>query len=128
METSDNKKKYQKDYMTEFRQQHKRVELNFTIKDYRAFEKSAKAEGLTVSQTIKNMATAYQQQNYFVPNELKEKLDALHYLIRNVANNINQITHRSHTLKVMVYENDLLMELKKLEDMVTEFTLQGIKK
>ncbi|MBL4888488.1 MAG: hypothetical protein JKX97_00535, partial [Candidatus Lindowbacteria bacterium] len=87
-----------------------------------------KAEGLTVSQTIKNMATAYQQQNYFVPNELKEKLDALHYLIRNVANNINQITHRSHTLKVMVYENDLLMELKKLEDMVTEFTLQGIKK
>jgi len=70
----------------------------------------------------------YQQQNYFVPNELKEKLDALHYLIRNVANNINQITHRSHTLKVMVYENDLLMELKKLEDMVTEFTLQGIKK
>ena len=128
MEPSDNKKKYQKDYMTEFRQQHKRVELNFTIKDYRAFGKSAKAEGLTVSQTIKNMATAYQQQNYFVPNELKEKLDALHYLIRNVANNINQITHRSHTLKVMVYENDLLMELKKLEDMVTEFTLQGIKK
>jgi len=128
MDNNDNKKKYQKQYMAEFRQQHKRVELNFTIKEYRLFEKAAKSEDLAVSQVIKNMATAYHQQNYFVPNELKEKLDTLHFLIRNVANNVNQIAHRSNTLKVMIEENELLMELKKLEDMVTDYTLHGLKK
>lgn len=117
----------QKQYMAEFRSQHKRVELNLTHGQYRDFAKAAKAEGLTVSQTIKNMAIAYREQTYFVPLELKEKLDTLHFLIRNVANNINQITHRSHMLQVMVDEQNLLMELKKLEDLVTQYTLDGLK-
>ncbi len=114
--------------MAEFRKSHKRVELNFTFAEYREFKTAAQKENLSVSQTVKNMAIAYQQQHYFIPTELKEKLDTLHFLIRNVANNVNQIAHRSNTLKVMVQENELLMELKKLEDMVTEYTLNGLRK
>lgn len=122
------KTNYQQQYMEEFRRQHKRVELNLTLPQYRAFQKAALAEQLSVSQTIKNMAVAYEQQSYFIPLELKDKLDTLHFLIRNVANNVNQIAHRSHTLQVMVDEHNLLLELKKLEDMVTQFTLAGLKK
>lgn len=121
-------KQNQQQYMQEFRRQHKRVELNLSLPQYKAFQKAALAEQLSVSQTIKNMAVAYEQQCYFIPLELKDKLDALHFLIRNVANNINQIAHRSNTLQVMVDEHHLLLELKKLEDMVTQFTLAGIKK
>ncbi|MBR8842401.1 hypothetical protein CWB96_03840 [Pseudoalteromonas citrea] len=128
MDSPEHKKDYQKQYMAEFRKHHKRVELNFTLAEYRDFKKAAQQEKLTVSQTVKNMAMAYQQQHYFIPAELKEKLDTLHFLIRNVANNINQIAHRSNTLQVMVHENELLMELKKLEDLVTEYTLKGLKK
>jgi len=128
MDSPNNKQNYQKQYMAEFRKSHKRVELNFTLAEYREFKKAAQKEKLTVSQAVKNMAIAYQQQHYFIPTELKEKLDTLHFLIRNVANNINQIAHRSNTLKVMVQENELLMELKKLEDMVTEYTLNGLRK
>lgn len=122
------KTNYQQQYMEEFRRQHKRVELNLTLPQYRAFQKAALAEQLSVSQTIKNMAIAYEQQSYFIPLELKDKLDILHFLIRNVANNVNQIAHRSHTLQVMVDEHNLLLELKKLENMVTQFTLAGLKK
>ena len=43
------------------------------------------------------------------------------FLLRNVANNINQIAHRSNTLKVMVDERELLMQLKKLEDGIASF-------
>lgn len=114
--------------MAEFRKNHKRVELNFTLAEYREFKKAAQQEKLTVSQTVKNMATAYQQQHYFIPTELKDKLDTLHFLIRNVANNINQIAHRSNTLRVMVQENELLMELKKLEEIVTEYTSSRLKR
>lgn len=125
---TDKKTGYQKHYMAEYRQQHKRVELNFALSQYKDFERAAKAEGLTVSQTVKNMATAYLQQRYFIPQELKGQLDTLHFLIRNVANNVNQIAHRSNTLQVMVDENNLLLELKKLEDLVTQFTLNQIQK
>lgn len=121
-------KQNQQQYMQEFRRQHKRVELNLSLPQYRAFQKAAFAEQLSVSQTIKNMAIAYEQQCYFIPQELKDQLDTLHFLIRNVANNVNQIAHRSNTLQVMVDEHNLLLELKKLEDMVTQFTLAGIKK
>jgi hypothetical protein len=56
----------------------------------------------------------------FVPNEIKEELRDLSLLIRNIANNINQIAYHSNMIKSLVEreEHNLLMELKRLDDSV----------
>lgn len=117
-----------KRYIADYRAKHRRVELNFTHREYKAFERVAKAEKLRVSQVVKNMAIAYEQQHYLIPAPLLEKLDTLHQQIRGIANNVNKMALQSHTLGVMVNDNELLGELKKLEDMVTEYTRQGLKR
>ena len=42
-------------------------------------------------------------------------------LIRNVANNVNQVAHRSNYLQVMVDEHELLSQIQRLETIVTDF-------
>lgn len=68
------------------------------------------------------MAFAYMQQKTFVPSDIGERLDDLRFLIRNVANNVNQIAHNSNLVGKLVDENNFLMEIKKLEDAVFDYT------
>lgn len=43
------------------------------------------------------------------------------FLLRNIATNINQISHRSNTLKVLVDEHGLLLQLQKLEEGISAY-------
>jgi uncharacterized protein Yka (UPF0111/DUF47 family) len=62
------------------------------------------------------------QQKVFVPKEIEEELKELRFLIRNIANNVNQIAHHSNLVEKLVNENEFLMEIKKLEDAVFDYT------
>tara|TARA_B100001063_G_C16307348_1_gene331257 strand:- start:93 stop:491 length:399 start_codon:yes stop_codon:yes gene_type:complete len=121
------KSEYQKEYLKDYRKDKKRVEFQLPLSEYCEFEKIAVKEGISPNSCIKNMALAYRQQKYMVPREVSDRLDRLSFLVRNIANNVNQVAHRSNTLNAMVEEHDLLMELKKLDDMVKDFTLNKLK-
>jgi hypothetical protein len=74
------------------------------------------------------MALAYMKEQTFVPKMITDQLREFTLLIRSVANNINQIAHYSNTIRLMTQdnENSLLMELKKLEDLVKKYTINGV--
>jgi hypothetical protein len=64
------------------------------------------------------------------PNQslaLQEELRQTKLLIRNIATNVNQIAHRSNTLRAMVEEQDLLLHLKKLEDTINNYVSKKAK-
>jgi len=46
------------------RHQHK---IDLSEIQYHGFQKQAKAEGVSISKLIKNMALPYQQESFFVP-------------------------------------------------------------
>lgn len=109
------------------KEKYKFPEVRMTHENYALFKKQAEKESLGVSTVIGNMALAYLQSNRVPTAEEKRKLDSieselqsLSLLIRNIANNVNQVAHRSNTLKVMVEEHDLLGYLKNLDDSVKE--------
>ena len=115
-------KKYHKEYKKEYAKTHKNIAVSVTLKEYEDLEKKAKKENVKVTTLTKNMAFAYMQQKTFVPSDIGERLDDLRFLIRNVANNVNQIAHNSNLVGKLVDENNFLMEIKKLEDAVFDYT------
>ena len=88
---------------------------------YQGFQKQAKAEGVSVSKLIKNMALAYQQESFLVPLSEREKLDEFVFLVRNIANNLNQIAHHSNAVRGVTDEGRVFDHLKELETQVKSF-------
>lgn len=91
------------------------------------FERIAKTEGTKAGVVIRNMALAYLQNRRDPSQQELQRLEDIHdevtklsLLIRNIANNINQVAHRSNTLKTMLDEHDLLLHLKQLDELVRE--------
>jgi hypothetical protein len=125
---SDKRKLYNKEYQAEYKDRAKRVSVTLTNAEYSDLAKRAKAEGIKPTALLKNMAIAYHQQAPIMPEMIRDELQELRFLIRNVANNINQIAHHSNTIKRLADENGLLLEIQKMETTINDFITQRMKK
>lgn len=123
MPISDKRKIYNQEYS----QRTARVSVTFSKSEYSEIEKRAKAEGVKPTTLVKNMALAYHQKIQIMPEPIKEELQELRFLIRNVANNINQIAHHSNTIQRLVDENGLLLEIQKMEKTINDFVAHKLK-
>jgi hypothetical protein len=126
--TKEYQREYQKKYRNKYKKSHKRVSITLTSNEYKAFESKAKIEGVKVTELIKNMALYNLQQKTFVPASILDELKSLSFLIRNIANNVNQTAHYSNMIKGLVDEHGLLEHLRKLDETVKSYTLDKIKK
>jgi len=120
-------KEYYKQYRQEYSKRVKYLNVSVPLKIYNEMLEIAEKEGTKVTKLFRDMAIAYMQQKTFVPKEVEEELKQLSLLIRNVANNVNQVAHHSNVMKGMVNENDLLAEIKKLDTMVHDYTLKKLR-
>jgi phosphatidate phosphatase PAH1 len=128
MTISDKRKLYNREYQAEYKERMNRVSITLTNAEYADIEKRAKAEGVKTATLVKNMTIAYHQQTPIVPESIKEELQELRFLIRNVANNINQIAHHSNTIQRLADENGLLLEIQKMEKTINDFVAQKLKR
>ena len=123
-----NDKEYHKKYREDYKDKVKYVSVAIPVSMYEELEKLSEIEKVKISPLIRNMALAYMQQKTFVPKKIENELKEFTFLVRSVANNINQIAHHSNTVKHLVDENAFLMEIKRLEDMVKDYTHNQLKK
>lgn len=127
MPISDKRKLYNQQYKAEYKERTRRVSITLSHSEYTAIEKRAKAENIKPTALIKNMAMAYYQQAPIIPEIVRDELQELRFLLRNVANNINQIAHHSNTIKRLADENGLLLEIQKMENTINDFVTQRMK-
>lgn len=127
MPITEKRRNYNKTYKNQYQETIKRVSITLSNKEYKELEKQAKTEGVKVTTLVKNMAIAYHQKNTLIPEPIKAELQELRFLLRNVANNINQIAHYSNTIQRLVDENEFLGEIQKLEYLVTNFVTERLK-
>lgn len=111
-----------KTYIREYAKRTRRVSVTLTESEYRELQARAKGEGVRPTTLIKNMALAYHQGQTINPEPIREELRELRFLIRNIAGNVNQMAHHSNTIGRMVDENAFLDEIRKLEEVVQDFT------
>jgi len=100
----------------------KRKEIYFTPAEMDDFNAVALKENTKAGIVIRNMALAYLQGNRLPSLEEKKKLDtiekevhSLGLLVRNIANNVNQMAHHSNSLNYMIEEQNLLQYLQTLD-------------
>lgn len=125
---SDKRKLYNQQYKAEYQERTHRVSITLNNTEYTEVVKRAKAEGIKPTSLIKNMALAYHQQIPIIPEMVRDELQELRFLLRNVANNINQIAHHSNTIRKLADENGLLLEIQKMETTINDFITQRMKK
>jgi Bacterial mobilisation protein (MobC) len=117
MQNSDQRKAYLQSYQANTH----RVAITLTPTEYAELEKRAKVEGVKPTTLVKNMAIAYHQSQQIPQEPILKELQELRFLLRNAANNINQIAHHSNTVGRLVDENGFLDEVRKMETTITDF-------
>jgi hypothetical protein len=123
MPISDQRKIYNREYQERMH----RIAVTLTPTEYRELSKRAQAEGVKTTTLVKNMAIAYHQGQAVMPEAVQSELQELRFLLRNVANNINQIAHHSNIIRRLADENGLLMEIQKMETTIHDFVTQKLK-
>lgn len=110
---------HRRQYNQEYAQRTHRVSVTLSPDEYHALVQQAHARGVAPTTLAKELILSGNGTPSTPPEIVRDELQALRFLLRNIANNINQIAHHSNTVRHMVNENDLLLELRKMEDTIT---------
>lgn len=119
---------YMKAYLDDYRARHKCVNIAVPIDDYKKLEKAARRERMTPARLLLTIGLRDLDKTVYVPAEIKEELGRLGLLIRNVANNINQIAHHTNTVRQAADAKAVFAELAKLERAVRAYCLGRLSK
>ena len=101
-----------------------RCSVNLDSDERNRMQKSADVHGESFAAHLKRRAFADLDAVYIVPPGIEEELSALLGVVRGIGNNVNQMAKHSNELQAVLSQNDLLMELKRLNDLVRAFVRQ----
>lgn len=114
--TIDDSAMKRKKYDFEYKQRRKRIKCTFTPEEFKKIRKEADKAGLKASVYLKQACFALQTNKPLHSQELQESFNQTMPLLRNVANNINQIAHRVNTVKKVAF-GDLLKTKKQVHEL-----------
>ena len=115
---------YIKRYREEYNTQHKRISITVSNAEYEALSHMAGVEHKKVTALVKDYAFASLSGGLAMPRHLQEELQQLTLLIRNIANNVNQLARHSNRIQSLVAndEHSLLKHLQSLEEQIHAYT------
>ncbi len=102
----------------------KSVRMSLSAQEYAHMAASAKAAGEKITPHIKRLAFAYSQKQYLVPPTVETDLADLLSVVRGIGTNINQMARHSNEVKAVLHQNDMFLELKRLNDAIRGFIRQ----
>ena len=87
---------YQRDYRQSYKDHAKRVNLTFSLPEYRSLVGRATDAGTPTATYLKRLALAAHEDRPELPAEIADQLADLDRVIRTIANNVNQMARYSH--------------------------------
>lgn len=114
--TIDDSAMKRKKYDFEYKNSRKRIKCTFTPQEYKKLSRQAHKAGLPVSVYLKETYFAFEKKQPIHTKELQESFNQTIPLLRNVANNINQIACKVNTLKKVAF-GDLLKTKKQVHEL-----------
>ena len=111
-----NRSEYQRQYRQEYKAHAKRVNLTFSLPEYRLIARAAKARGLAVSAYVKRFALqTHHNDRHEAPEALAEQLADLDRVIRTIANNVNQMARHSNRIAHVLDEQEVFLHIHALQ-------------
>jgi 3-methyladenine DNA glycosylase AlkC len=115
---------YQKKYKKNYKAVAKRVTLTFSRDEYEKIEKAAAEEGVKVATLLRARSLGTAPSTPSASPKGVKRADAakeIIFILRNVANNINQMAFHSNLLRQVLDMNEPLLALARLEDEILSY-------
>lgn len=120
------RKEYQKKYKEEYKKTKKQISLSLTNEEFLFAKKEADKLKISVNQFLAQNSINYlnkMEGRKDEINELSFRLNKLKDGTQEIAQNINKMAYICNSKKGANFnENDLLIEIKKLSDIVLDYT------
>jgi hypothetical protein len=126
MAITPERQRYNKAYKAEYQARTHRIAVTLTEAEYVAFTKQATAYGKKPTTLANELILTTTTGRAVTPEIVREELSELRFLLRNVANNLNQIAHHSNTIRRVVDDNAVLAEVQKMEEAIYDFVGQRL--
>lgn len=112
----------------DYRKRKKFITCVFEPGQYREVEQIAGKFGIKPTAFLREAALAYARQRRILSREITDQLPLLIALLRNIANNINQIARRTNTFKQASFYDlaKARRNVQKLEAAILKF-IQGVR-
>lgn len=128
MKSPEARAAYQKAYRAAgYQARTTRVSVSLDATEAAQLAARARQEGLRPTTFLAKLLTAELARSPLVAQAVAEELKTLSFLIRGIANNVNQMAHYSNTVRGLVHEQGLLEELRKLEALIRQHTLKQLR-
>jgi len=115
-------------YLDEYVDSRKRINISLSTSDFEKIQYLAELNQTKPTSYISDLVQQQLKKSPFIAKHILDDIKEMKFLLRNIATNINQIAHRSNTLKVLVEERELLLQLKSLEDGITDYIHKELSK
>ena len=111
---------YQRDYRQQYKDHAKRVNLTFSLPEYRGIARAAKDAGSPVAAYVKRLALEAHDGRNSAPDELAEQLVELERVVRTIANNVNQMARHSNRIAHVLDEQEVFLHIHALQTELKE--------
>jgi uncharacterized protein YutE (UPF0331/DUF86 family) len=111
---------YQRDYRQQYKDHAKRVNLTFSLAEYRGIARSAKEAGSPVAAYVKRLALEAQDGRSHAPEEIAQQLAELERVIRTIANNVNQMARHSNRIAHVLDAQEVFLHIHALQTELKE--------
>ena len=98
-----------------------RIWATLSEKHFYKLVRLADKEGLKKSDLVRISVIHFIESIGYIPKKTQEDIDRFMFLVKNIANNVNQQTRHSNQIKRVVDENQIFIELKNLQSVVSDF-------
>lgn len=106
-------------YLDDYVDSRKRINISLSVSDFNKLSYIAELNNSKPTSYVAELVQHQLAKDPFIPQALTDDIKDIKSIVRDIATNINQLTHRSNTLKMLVDDRELLLELQKLEEGIT---------
>lgn len=116
------RQRYMKDYRSAYKARAKIVKVALSNDLHAELVARAKAEGRTPTGLVRELVAAGLAGDPRIPAAVADELRTLERLVRNIANNLNQLAHHANAVRRVVDIGSVFAELKRLDAAVRSYT------
>jgi|SaaInlStandDraft_7_1057024.scaffolds.fasta_scaffold145951_2 hypothetical protein len=108
-------------YLKDYDSKRKRVSISFTEKEYQELQNISKKFGDNPTTFLKNIYLSSKENEKILTKDTSDELKKLKFLIRNIANNINQIAKNNNIIGSLFNSKKANKKLIELETVINDF-------
>jgi hypothetical protein len=117
----EEKKAKRRESKKRHREKTKRISITLSEEEYNLLKSRADKLNTKPTTYLKNVYNSYHKKTIVQSQDLQDDIKDLRFLIRNIANNINQIARNNNIMNSLFNGKKAITKLSELENLILDF-------